>query len=198
MEQFTSSSELVAIVGSLTPFLTAFAGAVIGAGAALFGIWTQDRFQRRREATEYIRSIRLKPIDDLSQAIAGGEQILAQFDLIRGNFRAVERLTRDGITPSEMELNIPMTMIKEFNVAVRRAGISLDAMDAPEDVKTTLVKLPFVIHQFSVLNTEALRTQSFQAAVEQMNEPAQEVGNLLIDLKRHNLQLQENLAGKAD
>ena len=91
MEQFTSSSELVAIVGSLTPFLTAFAGAVIGAGAALFGIWTQDRFQRRREATEYIRSIRLKPIDDLSQAIAGGEQILAQFDLIRGNFRA--RLT---------------------------------------------------------------------------------------------------------
>ena len=75
-------------------------------------------------------------------------------------------------------------MQEKFGVAVRHAGISLDAIERA-DIGLLFHKLNMQEAIISEITLEAKRDRSYEDAHSKMREPVVEYGNILIDLKKH-------------
>jgi hypothetical protein len=124
--------------------------------------------------------------------------MLVHFDLIRGNllFHAGTNISKKTGRLSPAEVAIPLDIESEYHFAIRRAGVSMDAIDAPEEVHITLTGLNPLVKSVNELTLQALETGQYQCVHDQLESPVKEFGRLVASLEAQYIELHKKLAKK--
>lgn len=155
---------------------------LIGPLTAISTLVVQHWLGRKRRREEFVMTAAIEPLEDIRTAIRDSEVLYTHFLTLKGDIHGrFASLTKQ-----------PEDMMANFSLSVARAGTSVDAIDAPNEVGQSLNRV--VVLGAKIFNAADSYQRGYQFDESAFDDCLKEMGELLVALKRQYQELVRNTA----